>query len=372
MQAAKAERGGLDGVMATTSAVSSIMDGTLTYRGYDVGELSERSTFEETVYLLWWGHLPTATELSGFRQDIVQHATLSRSFLDALSGFPEGAGVMEWLRTAISLLGLYQERELREEDQWAQATRLLARFPTVVAAIHRIRSGLQPVAPKETLSLAGNMLYMLTGVPPEEQAARALDEVFILHADHELNASTFAARVTASTLADLFSSVVAGLCALGGSLHGGASEGVMRTLQDIGDVERVPDWVRGTLARHERIMGFGHRVYRSGDPRAERLKALSERLAETSGDHHWHDITVRLEAEVRNTTGLRPNVDLYSASVYTALGIPRELFTPLFAVSRVCGWIAHVVEQYADNRLIRPRAEYVGPSYRAYSEMEHR
>jgi citrate synthase len=253
-----------------------------------------------------------------------------------------------------------------------KARRLLARFPVMVAAIDRCRRGLELVEPDPDMNEASNFLYMLTGKKPSASAAHVMDVALILHADHELNASTFAARVTASTLSDLHSAIVSALCTLKGPLHGGANQAVMRTLEKIGDVEDVVPYVRSALERKEKIMGFGHRVYKEGDPRARWLKRMSQELAEETGNSKWFEISRAMEEEVRASKGLLANVDFYSASVYTYLGIPRDLFTPIFAMSRVAGWIAHVLEQYADNRLIRPRAEYVGPAQRPYVPLKER
>lgn len=367
-------RRGLEGVAATTSAVSSIIDGKLTYRGYDIDDLAEHSTFEETAYLLWEGELPTEAQLRSFQQEISSAQDVPTEVVELLRRMPDAAGPMEWLRTAVSSLSLW-DGHAADSDADAirrQGVRILARFPVLVAAIHRLRHRQNIITPDPNLPLAASFLAMLTGSRPSDRVSRILDEVLILHADHELNASTFAARVAASTRTDMYSAVVAALCTLKGPLHGGAAEGVYRMLREIERAEGVTPWLDGALERRERIMGFGHRVYLNGDPRAHRLKRLAERLAGTTGDRRWYDVSVRLEGEVARAVGLLPNVDFYSASVYTYLGITPELFTPIFALSRVAGWIAHIMEQYADNRLIRPRAEYVGHTYRTYSGMEKR
>lgn len=367
-------RRGLEGVTATASAVSSIIDGKLTYCGYDIDELAEHSSFEETVYLLWTGNLPTETEFQSFREQLSAAERLQPEVIDLLRGLPPSGAPMELLRTAVSALSLHdgRNRDSYPDVTHQEAVRILARFPALVAAIHRLRVGQDAISPDPDLPLAANFLTMLTGKRPSDLSARILDEVLILHADHELNASTFTARVAASTLTDMNSAVVAALCALNGSLHGGAAERVYGMLAAISNVESVRPWLHAALERKERIMGFGHRVYKEGDPRARRLKRLSERLASESGDRRWYEVSARLEGEVATTLGLMPNVDFYSASVYTYLGIPPELFPPIFAMSRVAGWIAHIMEQYADNRLIRPRAEYVGHGYRTYVGMENR
>jgi citrate synthase len=365
---------GLEGVVATTSAISSIIGTTLTYRGIDINELAEHSTFEEVVWLLWQGELPTRRELRSFERSLAQNREIPAALVDAIRRFPKDANTMVSLRTAVSMLAFHDplSEEMSEEANRQKACRLLAKVPTIVAAIQRVRTGQEPVAPDPDLNEATNFLYMLDGQRPTPLAAHIMDVALILHADHELNASTFAARVAASTLSDMDSAIVAALCTLKGPLHGGANEAVMRTLETIGSVDNVQPYLQDALARKQRIMGFGHRVYKEGDPRARWLKRMSEQLAQESGNPIWYQMSAAMEDQMRSEKGLLPNVDFYSASVYTYLGIPRDLFTPIFAVSRVSGWIAHVLEQYADNRLIRPRAEYVGPSQRHYVPIDDR
>jgi citrate synthase len=372
-QAAVAGRG-LEGVTAATSGISSIIGTTLTYRGIDINELAEHSTFEETTYLLWNGNLPSAEQLQAFKQDLARNRELTPNLIEFMRGFPRDANTMVSLRTAISALAFYDPLagNMSQEANHKKAIELLAKFPTIVAALQRLREGREPVKPDPSLDEAANFLYMLKCERPSPQYARIMDVALILHADHEFNASTFAARVAASTLSDLHSAVVAALCTLKGPLHGGANEQVMKTLEAVGSVEQVPAYVHDALERRERIMGFGHRVYKEGDPRARWLKKLSGELAEATGESKWYQMSSRMEDEVVREKGLLPNVDFYSASVYTYLGIPRDLFTPIFAVSRVAGWLAHVLEQYADNRLIRPRAEYIGPKARHYVPIEQR
>ncbi|MGH2442523.1 MAG: citrate/2-methylcitrate synthase [Chloroflexota bacterium] len=372
-QAAVAGKG-LEGVTATTSAVSSIIGSTLTYRGIDINELAERSTFEEVAYLLWYGELPNGQELEKFRNALSQNRELKPEVLELLSRFPHDANSMVSLRTAVSAMAFFDEAasDMSPEANNAKAIRLLAKFPSVVAAILRFREGKEPLAPDPDLNEASNFLYMLTGRRPSDLSAHIMDVALVLHADHELNASTFAARVAASTLSDMHSAVVAAICTLKGPLHGGANEAVMKTLESIGSPDKVQRYVQAALDRKERIMGFGHRVYKEGDPRAHWLRRMSEQLSAESGNDKWYEISRRMEDAVKADKGLLPNVDFYSASVYTYLGVPRDLFTPIFAVSRVSGWIAHILEQYSDNRLIRPRAEYVGPSQRHYVPIQER
>ncbi|HZS94946.1 MAG TPA: citrate synthase [Chloroflexota bacterium] len=362
---------GLEGVVAAQSAISSIIGSTLTYRGIDINELADNSTFEETAYLLWYGELPNQQQLQQFKSQLAANRELKPQLIEFMRGFPKDALPMVSLRTAVSALAFYdpEANDMSPEANNGKAIRLLAKFPTIVAAIQRLRNGQEPVAPDPNLSEAANLLYMLNDRRPSENAANVMDIALILHADHEFNASTFTARVTASTLSDMYSAVVAALCALKGPLHGGANEAVMKTLEGIGGPDEVPAWVADALARKERIMGFGHRVYKEGDPRARWLKQMSKQLADETGNPKWYEMSAIMEDEVKKDKGLLPNVDFYSASVYTYLGIPRDLFTPIFAVSRVSGWIAHILEQYQNNRLIRPRAEYIGPEFRHYTPM---
>jgi citrate synthase len=374
MAQALASSKGLEGVVATTSAISSIIGSTLTYRGIDIDELAEYSNFEEVVYLLWYGELPRSEQLATFCRRLARSRTLPDELVSAIRRFPAAANSMTALRSAVSMLALFDPvpEPTKSEPNFEHACRLLALFPTVVAAICRLSAGQDLVAPDPGLGEASNFLYMLNGVRPSDLAAHTMDVALILHADHELNASTFAARIAASTLSDMDSAVVAALSTLKGPLHGGANEAVMRMLESVGSPDNVPIFVHDALERKEKIMGFGHRVYKQGDPRASWLKRMSQQLAEANGDSSWYEISRRIEDEVKADKALLPNVDFYSASVYAYLGIPRDLFTPVFAVSRVSGWIAHILEQYSDNRLIRPRAQYVGPSQRPYIPMSER
>jgi citrate synthase len=365
---------GLEGVTATTSAISSIIGSTLTYRGIDINELADQSTFEETTYLLWYGELPTPPQLESFKEKLSGNGELDPEVIGFIRRIPRDANPMVSLRTAVSALAFYdrQAEDMSEDANGQKAVALIAKFPTIVAAIQRLRNGQEPVAPNPHLDTATNFLYMLNGEHPSALSAHIMDVALVLHADHELNASTFAARVAASTLSDMHSAVVAAICTLKGPLHGGANEAVMRMLEKIGSPDNVAEYVRDALVRKERIMGFGHRVYKEGDPRARWLKTMSQQLAEECDDPTWYEMSARMEEEVKADKGLLPNVDFYSASVYTYLRIPRDLFTPIFAMSRVSGWIAHILEQYGDNRLIRPRAEYIGPQKRPYVPMRER
>ncbi|MFD2613476.1 citrate synthase [Paenibacillus gansuensis] len=365
---------GLEGIVATTSSISSIIDGYLTYRGINIDELAEQATFEEVAYLLWFGKLPTQSELDQLLADLSKEAAVPAEMISQLRTYPKDANSMAALRSAVSSLALYdaEANDMSKEANIRKAIRLQAQLPTIVAAFARIRQGLEPVAPKQGVSVAHNFLYMLTGQEPDEVAVKALDTALVLHADHELNASTFAARVTVATLSDIYSGVTSAIGALKGPLHGGANEAVMAMLEEIGSPDQVESYISGKLENKEKIMGFGHRVYKNGDPRAKHLMKMSRELGELTGNLRWYDMSIRIEELVTGQKGLKPNVDFYSASVYTSLEIPRDLFTPIFAISRLSGWTAHILEQYDNNRLIRPRAEYTGPEKAQYIPVSKR
>jgi len=370
---------GLQGIIAAETAISYIdgQNGRLFYRGIEINELAEKSTFEETTALLWYGKLPTRTQLERFTQKFVANRLLPDPILSILFVLPKTTSPMSALRTAVSALGPFDESEAQREDNTLEGTvsksvRLSASMPTIVAAWDRIRKGLWPIMPRDDLSHSANFLYMLTGEVPSETAARMLDIALILHADHGLNASTFAARVTASTLSNLHSAIVSAIGTLKGSLHGGANEEVMRMLLEIGDADRVDQFLRGALGAKRKIPGFGHRVYKVDDPRAKWLRDLSRKAAEDKGDTRWYGMSERAREYMQEHRELPVNVDFYSASLYYVLGVPIEIFTPLFAISRVAGWTAHVYEQLSDNRLIRPGAEYIGPMNVEYVPLEQR
>jgi citrate synthase len=365
---------GLEGIVATTSSISSIIDGVLTYRGIDIDDLAEHSSFEEVAYLLWYGKLPTKSELDQLRSDLGSNAAIVDSVIQQIKLYPKDTNSMAALRTAVSSLALYDDEanDMSPEANLRKAIRLQAQLPTVIAAFARIRDGKEPIAPKSGVSISYNFLYMLTGKEPEAIAVEALDKALVLHADHELNASTFAARVTVATLSDIYSGVTSAIGALKGPLHGGANEAVMAMLEEVGGVENVESFINEKLANKEKIMGFGHRVYKNGDPRAKHLQKMSYELGKITNNMTWYDMSIKIEAMVTGQKGLKPNVDFYSASVYTSLEIPRDLFTPIFAISRVSGWTAHILEQYENNRLIRPRAEYTGPVTQKYVPIENR
>lgn len=361
---------GLEGIVATNSSICWIDGdaGVLAYRGIDIHELASKSTFEETTYLLWNGRLPNRSELDTFTSHLAEARKLPAQIVDLMKSFPKQATPMEVLRTAVSALSFYDpnEKAVDHDSNIRKSFDLTAQIAMLVAAFDRIRKGKEIVAPDPSLSHAGNFLWMLTGEKPSETAIRAFDVALILHADHELNASTFAARVIAATLSDIHSAVTGAIGALKGPLHGGANENVMRMLFAIEKEGADPvEYVRNMLAQKKKVSGFGHRVYHTEDPRATHLRKMSEDLGRASGNTKWFDMSRKVELFVNAEKKLNANVDFYSASTYTTLGIDLDLFTPIFAVSRIAGWAAHVIEQLDDNRLIRPRAEYVGPAYPA-------
>lgn len=366
---------GLEGVVATTSSISSIIDDTLTYVGYNIDDLADNASFEEVIFLLWHRKLPTKSELEELKILLAENAELPKEILNHFKMYPiDKVHPMAALRSAVSLLGLYDEEAdlMDEEANYRKAIRLQAKIPSIVAAFARVRKGLEPVAPRKDLSFAANFLYMLKGKEPEDIAVEAFNKVLVLHADHELNASTFTARVCVATLSDIYSGVTAAIGALKGPLHGGTNEAVMKMLTEIGSLENVEPYIREKLAKKEKIMGFGHRVYRKGDPRAKHLREMSKKLTELTGEPHWYEMSTKIEAIVTGEKGLPPNVDFYSASIYHSLGIDHDLFTPIFAVSRISGWLAHILEQYENNRLIRPRADYIGPGMQKFIPIEQR
>jgi citrate synthase len=359
---------GLEGVVATTSSICYIDgdQGVLAYRGIDIHELADHSTFEEVCHLLWFGKLPTRNELRELRDRMAEERKLDASIIHRLQLAPKHALPMDVLRTIVSALSFYDPEE-KYNDRDAnihKAIRLTAQIAMIVAAYDRIRKGKEVVQPDRSLSHAANFLLMLNGEHPSATAERALDIALILHADHELNASTFAARVTAATLSDMHSAITSAIGALKGPLHGGANEAVFRILEAISDSGADPvEYVKGMLAQKKKIPGFGHRVYHTEDPRATHLRAMSRDLGNSSGEPKWFEYSQKIEAFVQANKKLNANVDFYSASTYHTLGIDVDLFTPVFAVSRISGWTAHVIEQLGDNRLIRPRADYIGPAY---------
>ncbi|HEX2918666.1 MAG TPA: citrate synthase [Edaphobacter sp.] len=369
---------GLEGIVATNSSICWIDGdaGVLSYRGIDIHELAQHSTFEETAYLLWFGKLPTSAELADFSKKLSEARKLDPKIIELLRSVPTSASPMQVLRTAVSLLSIYDvdEADNSHDANVRKSFRLTSQIAMIVAVYDRIRKGRDIVEADPSLSHAANFLWMLNGEKPSETATRTFDIALILHADHELNASTFAARVIAATLADIHSAITGAIGALKGPLHGGANEATMRLLYAIDKAGEDPvEHVRKMFAEKKKISGFGHRVYHTEDPRATHLRRMSEELSKSSGNMKWFEMSRKIEQFVKQEKKLNANVDFYSASTYTLLGIDIDLFTPIFAVSRIAGWAAHVIEQHDDNRLIRPRAEYVGPAYPTpYTPVEKR
>src|SRR5215218_3654539 len=383
MTTAATPKAGLEDTVATSSAICFLDGdrGVLAYCGYDIHDLARHSTFEEVCFLLWHRRLPTRAELGDLQSQLAVGRALPEPVIRLMRALPRGDGPaesMDTLRTLTSALGHYDADAADNSPaaNYRKAVRLTAQLGSLVATLGRVNAGGGPIAPDPVLGHAANFLYMLTGERPGGLATRAFDVALVLHADHELNASTFAARVAAATLTDIHSATVGAIGTLKGPLHGGANADVMRLLLEIGadaPLEKAEQVIRAKLARKEKIPGFGHRVYHTEDPRATHLRQMSKDLGQRSGQTIWYEMSQRIEALVKAEKKLNPNVDFYSASTYHALGIATDLFTPIFAVSRISGWTAHVLEQYANNRLIRPRAEYIGPEYpQRYQPLEAR
>ncbi len=362
---------GLEDVVAGQSSICFIdgHEGRLLYRGYDIEDLSEKSSYEETTYLLWNGHLPTSTELHSFSSELGSKRAVPRDVLSILTMLPPNCDAMEALRVCVAALGVYDDPMY---TQLEKALSVAAKVGTIVAAIHRHKHDQEIIAPKDSLGYASNLLYMVTGEEPSEQDSKLMDVLLILHADHELNASTFTARVIASTLSDVYSAVTGAVGALKGPLHGGANEKVIEMTAEIGTPENAESYVRDLLANRHKVTGFGHRVYRTMDPRAKILKEMAHKFIRTEKEREIFEILDKTEEMMRERKNLYPNVDLYSGLALNHVGIPNYLFTPVFAVGRAPGWLAHIMEQYADNRIIRPRADYIGPPRTNYVPMEKR
>jgi citrate synthase len=369
-------KAGLEDVVAQDSNICFLdgIEGRLKYRGYDIHDLAEKSTFEEVVYLLWFGKLPTEKEMDYFARDLRVNRTLPDHVIRTMRRLPKRAQPMDMLRTIVSMLAMYDPDfgDNSREATIRKATRLTARFPTIIANFDNIRNDKEPREPREDCNLAANFLYLLSGKKPDEFRARALDKSLILHADHEFNASTFSARVTASTETDLHSAITAAIGTLKGPLHGGANQEVIKMFLQIEDPARAEAYVMQRLAEKKKIMGFGHRVYRTEDPRACILRQASEEMSKRLNQMKWFEMSRIIEDLVLREKHIYANLDFYSASVYYLLGIPTDLFTPIFAMSRVSGWTAHVLEQNANNRLIRPRAQYTGPNQVEYVPIDKR
>lgn len=368
--------GGLAGVVAASTSLSRIDGeaGRLWYQGYDIHSLAANCSFEEVLYLLWHGELPSAVELTAFQGVLAADRELSDATLAAMRALPLDAVPMSALRTTVSALGC-EDPDAESNDRGAnlrKAARLVAKMPAIVAAQYRIRRGLEPIVPDSELLHAENFLYMLSGKRPDETAARALDTSLVLYLEHGLNASTFACRIVASTLSDMHSAITAGISALKGPLHGGANQRAMEMLLEIESEDEAEAWIDQALADGRKIMGFGHRVYRTEDPRSTHLRRMSAELSNARGDLRIHDLARRVEETMLDRKGIPCNVDFYCATVYDSLGIPLDLYTPLFAIGRVGGWAGHVMEQHENNRLIRPRAEFIGTIDRHYVRLEDR
>ena len=357
---------GLEGIVANTTRLSDVqgIEGKLIYEGYDIGELAGKATFEEVLHLLWHGHLPNRKELADLTHHLRSRRDLPQGVLSLIHGAPRSANPMDVMRTAVSMLGLYDsdlEEDINLDRNRIRALHITAKIGIVAAYYHRARQG-KPLPPIRTdLGEAAHFLYLMTGEDPSSEAARSLDMAYVLHADHGMNASTFSARVTIATLSDMYSAITSAIGTLKGPLHGGANEGVIHMLMEIGTEENVEAWVDEQLAQKRKIMGIGHRVYKTLDPRAPFLCEMAVKLSQRIGEPKWIRMSQRIAQVVKERKGLNANVDFYSATVYYSLGIPIDLFTPVFAIARTAGWTAHVLEQLADNRLYRPLSEYVGP-----------
>ncbi len=366
---------GLEGVVSCTTGISSIVGASLNYRGYVIEDLAAHSTFEETAFLLWEDRLPKAGELEKFKKDLGEHMSLTPEQIQMLKQLPtKNVHPMAWLRTAVSMLALW-DGDANLSDPAAQkrvALRLTAKMGPLVTLFDRNRNGKDFVKPKPEKGLGWNFLYMLKGEEPDEQMAKDFDTCLVLHADHELNCSAFASRVTASSLSDVYSAVVSAISALKGPLHGGANEQVMLMLKEIGDLKAAREWIKDALSGKKKVMGFGHRVYKNGDPRAKVLSQLSEKWTARTGQPHWYQMSKEIDDVMQKEKGLLPNVDFYSATVYYAMGIPIDVYTPIFAVSRVSGWLAHIFEQYSKNRIYRPRGQWTGKEGLTWTAPEKR
>jgi len=359
----KAVDRGLEGVVACTTSVSSIKDATLTYRGYTIEDLAESAKFEEVVWLLWNNEKPTDSQTFEIAKVLNEKMPLSNEELEFLKGLPvKDVHPMAWLRSAVSALSLWDPKAQSDDetDRKEVASNIMAKMPSLVAFFHRKREGKDFVQPKPSKSMAWNFLWMMKGEEPIDEEVKVMDTCLTLHADHELNCSAFSTKVTASSLSDIYSAITSGIGALKGPLHGGANEQVMRMLLDIDSLEGAQEWVTKALADKVKIMGFGHRVYKNGDPRAKILRGMSEELSKKTGNEKWYQMSKVIEDTVVSEKGLLPNVDFYSATVYYSMGIPLDLYTTIFAVSRTSGWLAHIFEQYSNNRIYRPRGEWVG------------
>lgn len=367
---------GLRGVVAAQSAIGDVNgeQGILIYQGYNIHDLAEHSTFEEVIFLLWNGRLPKGDELEDLKSRIQANYAIPPEVVEMMRSFPKDANPMDVLRTTVSALGFYDKEGHKTDREGAMntAVKLTGQIGTLVAAWERIRTGKDVIAPDSTLTIAENFLYMMRGEKAESDETRIFDIALILHADHELNASTFTTRVVAGTLEDMYGAVTAGCAALAGPLHGGANTNVMKMLLEIADLDKVDTWLDEALASKRKIMGIGHAVYKTEDPRATWLRKFSRQLGEKYGNLKWFEMSQRIENLMHEKKGMFPNVDFYSASAYYLMGIPLDQYTPIFAVSRISGWTGHILEQYGNNKLIRPRAEYIGARDLKYVPIDER
>ncbi len=365
---------GLEGVVACTTAVSFIVGNTLIFRGYTIEDLAKNSTFEEVTYLLWNDRLPNKSELETFKSELNKNMTLDPAFIAVLKSLPTNVHPMAWLRTAVSLLSHWDTdaNDMSDSANRKKAVRLTAKMGSLVTAFEAIRNKREILPPQAGKSMAWNFMHMLKGSEPDAELVKLFDTCLILHADHELNCSAFATRVTASSLSDLHSAVVSAIGALKGPLHGGANEQVMVMLAKIGTIEKAQQFVKDALSAKEKVMGIGHRVYKDGDPRAAILRKFSEQLTKKMGKPELYQMSALIDDTMQKEKGLMPNVDFYSATVYHAMGIPTDIFTPIFAVSRIAGWVAHAMEQYANNRIYRPRGKWQGKEGLTWKPVESR
>ncbi|PYN75719.1 MAG: citrate synthase [Candidatus Rokuibacteriota bacterium] len=367
---------GLEGVVAAETALCDLdgKNGRLAYRGYDIEDLARRASFEEVCHLLWYGELPTAAQLDKTTLGLIAARDVPAELVQAFGLMPKDTDPMRVLQSVVAMLGMRDPdaTDNSREANFRKAMRLTSQIASAICVHHRVRSGLEPIRPAPDLSLAANFLYMLTGKRPSGVVAKAFDASLTLYAEHELNASTFTTRVIVSTQSDMHSAVAGGVGALKGPLHGGAGEAVMRTLMEIGEVANVDAFVAKALGERRRLMGMGHRVYKAGDPRAAILKGMAEDACRQSGQFKWYEMAVNLHARVNEAKKLIPNVDFYSAPLFYSLGIPVDLFTPVIAAGRIAGWTANIIEQHEDNRLIRPRGDYIGPGRRAFVPLDRR
>ncbi|HBY83032.1 2-methylcitrate synthase [Staphylococcus warneri] len=366
---------GLEGVIAAETKISSIIDSQLTYAGYDIDDLAENAQFEEIIFLLWNYRLPNKEELQELKSKLYEYMTLNpRVYKHFEEYVTDKVHPMAALRTSVSYIAHFDPDAEDESDEkkYERAIRIQAKIASLVTAFARVREGKEPLKPNSDLSYAGNFLYMLKGELPTDIEEEAFNKALILHADHELNASAFTARCAVSSLSDMYSGIVAAVGSLKGPLHGGANERVMAMLSEVGSLDNVDNYLDKKIANKEKIMGFGHRVYKEGDPRAKYLREMSRKITEETGQSELYEMSLAIEKRMKEEKGLIPNVDFFSASVYHSMDITHDLFTPIFAVSRTSGWIAHILEQYRDNRIMRPRANYIGETNRKYVPIEER